>query len=543
MKEVQAHIIHTLFVYNISAFSMMDLYYLTRQILRYRLERAPDLGEERALIEKFLEYGTIYVVADPNTSAEEWHNKTFGIATQERALCLYIDREDALLHARTIQSLLPGGVYMVIKTTKAMAKSLVANYSRKDFIDGVWLCGKAPVCARVGVAAFFQNVNRESPSTIMSTDLPPHPAAPEPDGEEPSSHVFELVAEVREVLNTPARADRRKIDRSDYYTNFHTLLDKLLLANGLGSSTMDEALGLNPGFTEMQRREVTKSNIPKDIMLKYLDFFGLREFLYVFKEQSLELAKELRDTPDMDKYEIKKAGAKTIEAFTLIKVESKKVDGINRYRMLYKSDHRTVSSVESSIFDRIKGGKYQINGLDPVDTGLQGRLAENENASTQAADAVPQDAIENILKQLDSKDKHGCVPRQPKQGRGDAKPCRGESMTPDAQMERDRSTVLGWICQTKKVSSAEAKNMMAKFSDNSTVLASFAKYISTKKADTSYARFGYTPRRLMTELHFDIIEAYEIMAAFESDPKGTKQYLKYRETDPQYQKPKHPPKS
>lgn len=423
---------------------MRDLHYLTRQILRYRLEHTPDLGEERALIENFLEYGTIYVVADPNTSAEEWHNKNFGIATQDRALCLYIDREDALLHARTIQSLLPGGVDMIIKTTKAMAKSLVANYSRKDFIDGVWLCGKAPVCARVGVAAFIQNVNRESPSTIMCTAPQASPVSQEPDREEPSPHDFELVAEVRKVLNMPARADRRKIDRSDYYTNFHTLLDKLMLANGLGSSAMDEALGLNPGFTEMQRREVTKSNVPKDIMLKYLDYFGLREFLYVFKEQSLELAKELKDTPDMDKYEIKKAGAKTIEAFTLIKVESKKVNGINRYRMLYKSEYRTVSSVESSIFERIKGGKYQINGLDPVDTGLQGRMLEKENASTQAAQAAPQDAIENILKKLDNTDKHGCrTQRQPKQGRGDTKPGRGGVLLPEEQIERDRATVLG----------------------------------------------------------------------------------------------------
>lgn len=523
---------------------MRDIHYLTRQILRYRLERTHDLGEEQALIANFLMYGTIYVIADPNTSAEEWHNKNFGIATQDRALCLYIDREDALLHARTIQSMLPGEVDMVMKTTNAMAKSLVANYSRKGFIDGVWLCGKAPVCARVGVAAFIQNVKHESPSTIMSTELPPHPAAPEPDGEKPSPRVFELVAEVREVLNTPARADRRKIDRSDYYTNFHTLLDKLMLANGLGSSTMDEALGLNPGFTEMQRREVTKSNIPKDIMLKYLDYFGLREFLYVFKEQSLELAKELKDAPDMDKYEIKKAGAKTIEAFTLIKVESKKVDGVNRYRMLYKSEYRTVSSVESSIFDRIKGCKYQINGLDSIDTGLQGRMVEKENASTQAAQAVPQDTIETILKKLGTTDKQGCrVQRQPKQGRGDTKQGRGETLPPEEQTERDRATVLGWICQTKKVSSAEAKNMMAKFSDNSAVLASFAKYIATKKADTSYARFGYTPRRLMTEFHYDIIEAYEIMAAFDSDPKGTKQTLKYRETDPQYQKQNRPQKS
>lgn len=81
-------------------------------------------------------------------------------------------------------------------------------------------------------------------------------------------------------------------------------------------------------------------------------------------------------------------------------------------------------------------------------------------------------------------------------------------LSPEEQMERDRATVMGWVCRTKKVSSAEAKNMMSKFIDNFAVLASFAKYITTKKADTSYTRFGYTPKSLMLKLHFDIIEAY-----------------------------------
>ena len=32
----------------------------------------PDPGEEAALVQSFLKYGTIYVVADPDTTIEEW---------------------------------------------------------------------------------------------------------------------------------------------------------------------------------------------------------------------------------------------------------------------------------------------------------------------------------------------------------------------------------------------------------------------------------------------------------------------------------------
>lgn len=142
-----------------------------------------------------------------------------------------------------------------------MAKSLIANYYQKKFIDYVWLCGKAPVCARVRVDAFVRDIKHESPSTI-------------------------------------------------------------------------------------------------------------------------------------------------------------------------RSEYRTVSSVESSIFERIKGGKYQINGLDLINTGLQGKMVEKDNASTEVTQAVSQDAIENILKELNTKNKSaGSSQRQPKQGRYDTRQGRGEALS------------------------------------------------------------------------------------------------------------------
>lgn len=79
------------------------------------MEYIPDFGEERSLVSNYLKHGTVYVVADPNTSLNEWHSKTFGIATKDKVLRLFIDRDDALLHACAIQSILKDGTAMVIK--------------------------------------------------------------------------------------------------------------------------------------------------------------------------------------------------------------------------------------------------------------------------------------------------------------------------------------------------------------------------------------------------------------------------------------------
>ena len=155
---------------------MRDIFYLSRQILRYRLERRPDAGEEAALAQGFLKYGSIYVVASPDTSKQEWAAKSFGVAVEDNSLRLFLEKEDAVQYACKINAVLFDGTPMVIKASQAMAKSLIADYSRKGFICKVWLCGKSPVRARVGVEPFTKDVKRESPSTIMEPDTP----APDP---------------------------------------------------------------------------------------------------------------------------------------------------------------------------------------------------------------------------------------------------------------------------------------------------------------------------------------------------------------------------
>ena len=276
-----------------------DLSYLTRQILRLRLEPNPDEGEESALVHSFLGYGDIYVVADPDTTAEEWAQQTFGIAVQNQSIRLFLDRADADSYAMSIRAQQKDGTLMVMKTTQAMVNSIISNYSRKGFITRVWLCGKTPIKASANVTCFVDGVKRDKASTITDPDKkevveepalgatpPPPPPSHESDLEsavETNTNLV-LVEEVRRVLSESSRAARRKLDPAESYLNLHSLVEKLIFSNHIDPVEMDERLGLNTGYTRMFISDKTKDTVPINIAGKYLRYFGLYEFLYLFRK-------------------------------------------------------------------------------------------------------------------------------------------------------------------------------------------------------------------------------------------------------------------
>jgi len=509
---------------------------------------------------------------------EEWDGKSFGIATEDSTLRLYIDREDAERYANTIKSILPNGTIMVMKTTQAMAKSLIFEYSRKGFINGVWLCGKTPVRAKVGVEPFVQGVKRNSPSTIMETEVKKpaavidtqaaaasaevstvsdpvienhnthHPMTPPPDG-------FKLVDDVRKVLQEPSAAERKKIDPSGSFLNIHQLMEKLIYGNEIDPTDMDDQLGLPAGFTKNFLVDITGCNIPKDIVDKYLTCFDLHEFLYVFKGQSLEITKELKDSPMIDPYEIKKATVKADEPFKLVGVRSGRQNGFRLYQLHFKSELREKTITSSTIIDLEKGKDYVLVGIDPPDQGVVSNVSLKNSAGTSLTAMPSKEEEEEVLRKMEEKERtkktegrHGGRPSQsmpPQRKRPASDPrmtgkTRYVSETPEEKLERDTQTVLKWIILTKKVGEREARKMMVGFDDDPEVMASFAAYVKEGKSDTRFGRRGYTPRRLMRELHYPPIEAFTMLAELRRKPDDTLQQLKYRETDPQYQPKKNP---
>ena len=547
---------------------MKDLFYLTRQILRFRLEKMPDDGEEEALVHAFLSYGSIYVIADPETSQEEWASKTFGIAIQDQTIRLYLDRTDAETYAASIGAKLKDGTLMVMKTTQAMAKSLIESYARKGFIAQVWLCGKTPIRARVGITHFVNGIKRDKASTITDPDkavgtepalgtTPPSPIKPTPiPASAPEmSEPLRLVEEAKAVLSEPSRAARRKLDPTESYMNLHWLVEKLLFANRIEPDDMDGRLGLVKGFTKGFISDKTKDTIPMDVAEKYLRYFGLYEFLFLFRQDCKELREMLKAHPKLDKYEISQAKGPRVgeEIFELMAVErTQTTEGVNVYRLTFQSQDREkpVRTVSSTNIGMIVGNKYVLGGLAP-ERPLS-TTAPVKGAATAKPDQGPS---ENELAEALSKAEAAEQGRggkkantsQPPQARTDhsvsAKP-KYQDMTPEEKMEADRQTVLEWIIKHRKISSKEARAEMTKFEDDAEVLASFAKFATAGgKAASSFGRRGYTPARLMNNLRLSPIEAFNALADLRSHPSETLQMLKYRETDPQYQKQKNPSKS
>lgn len=538
---------------------MKDINYLTRQILRLRLEKNPDNGEEEALVRSCLATGALFVVADPATTLEEWTDKTFGIHVQDQSLRLFLDKQDATRYAGEIGSQLKDGTPMVVKTTQAMVNSLICSYARKGFITGVWLCGKAPVRVRVRVECFDKGVKRDKASTITDPDVavgeesalgeaPPAPTSdlegtPEKLSVE-NNEELKLVDEVRRVLSEPSKAERKKIDPSGSYLNLHYLVEKLIFANRIDPGEMDGLLGLNKGFTKSFISDKLDDSVPMEIAERYLRYFGLQEFLYLFPMDCKELREMLARHPQLDKYKPKAAKGPEAgrEVFELTEIEQTKTDkGFNVFRLTFKSPDRPkpVRVISSTNIDMNMSWKYTLEGLEPVRS--MSTIAPLNGAATATASGPSQGEMEAALEKAKEKDKaasdrkHGKLAlQQIPEGKS-----RYYDQTPEQKVEADRQTVLAWIIKHKKISPKEAKAEMSKFEDDTEVLAAFAKYcVKEDKAASNFGRRGYTPARLMRKLNFTPVEAFTILADLRAKPQETLQMLKYRETDPQYQKQK-----
>lgn len=498
------------------------------------------------------------MVADPATSESEWAGKSFGIAVQDKTLRLFIEKEYALQYAGEIGSQLKDGTPMVLKATQAMVNSLIGSYARKGFITGVWLCGKAPVRALVGVECFDKGVKRDKASTITDPDVVVgeepalgDPPAPKPSVEEPpeklsveNNEELKLVDEVRKVLSEPSKAERKKIDPSGSYLILPYLIEKLLFANRIDPGEMDGLLGLNKGFTKNFISDKLSDTIPMEIAERYLRYFGLQEFLYLFTANCKELRDMLANHPQLNKYKPKAAKGPEAgkEVFELTNIEQTKTDkGFNVFRLTFKSPDRAkpVRVISSTNIDMNIGWRYTLEGLEPARS--MSTIASMTGAATATASGPSQGEMEAALEKAKEKEKaesdkkHGkATPQQTPEGKA-----RYYDVTPEQKIENDRQTVLGWIIKHKKVSAKEAMAEMTKFESDTEVLDAFAKYcVKEDKAASKFGRRGYTPARLMRKLNFTPVEAFTILADLRSKPQETLQMLKYRETDPQYQKQK-----
>ena len=306
---------------------MKDTNIITRQLLDYRLGKSKSPELTNALLERFLTAEPLYLIFD----IQDGQPREAVVTNSE--LAVFLKRETAEARSGTMLS---GASRAVVEMGAQKTQTIISEYSAKGCISAVKLCGNAPVTALIKLPGHTEQRTPEP-----AKPKPPKVSVPPVELTAPSESPFasvanqkwKLVEDVRKCLTTPSAAERRKLDPGQNFENFHTLIRKLIQENGLSIEQVDRALGVQTGMTHNICTDLKSNNSSKEIVRKYLAHFGLEEFIYMFRNESSEIARELKDSPQIDVYEITRASNKTEEPFKLTEMKPARLNGALLYEL------------------------------------------------------------------------------------------------------------------------------------------------------------------------------------------------------------------
>lgn len=434
-----------------------------------------------------------------------------------------------------------------VEVGTAKTRAIIGDYSQRGRISTVKLCANPPITALIELP------KRAEPPAPKPASAEPEPIreetghakeasvnTPEPSIAPVANREWKLVDDVRKCLTSPSAADRRKLDPGQNYENFHTLIRKLIQENGLTVDEVDRSLGVQSGMTRNICTDLKSSNSSKEIVRKYLTYFRLEEFIYMFKNESQEIARELKESPQIDVYEITRASNKTDEPFKLTAMKPARLNGALLYELTLESPYRKQKTYVSCPFRLVVGKEYSVGGLTPIGDGPVAAKSAAKGAAKTSALMVPskEDEAEILARIEREQQKKGPQQRQPEQKKDARMSGKQRYMeeTPEEKFEKEKNIILEFIIRTQGCNSRDAQQKFEPIGEYPAIVSDFAKWVKTKKPG-GYGVRGYNAARLMNQLHYGPYDAYVMLANLERDPKKTQEVLKYRETDPQYQKP------
>lgn len=517
---------------------MNHLSNINRELLTIRLfPQTATAQQKEHLFQQFMDFGQLFLVADPATTIHDWNRNQFKICTTDKTLRIFLTEEDAMIFADTIGAAMQPDVFFVKKISAEDLSVIIKKEIEQNSIRFLALCGTMPIKATfsteycnkyimkwLGIENTTSNDKPISEKNEKNTTPDIRPVITD-DG-------MTLIKNIQKALSEPAAAKRREIDRGQQFENFHLLLAKLIQVNQIDPESLDQKIGLPPGYTKNMCQDLTSNAIPKKYLQAYLSCFDLLPYQYLFKGECLELSNELKTSPYIDKYAIKSASVHTTERFrlnTLFRAEDHNHAYI--YKAELQSANRSVELYLSTNFNLIVGKEYEIGGLQASEESTSICISKKNSAESSAtilpSEEKEQEAI--ALAEKKAKERRSHIPPQ----KNNVSYGRERYVT--SPEEDYKNTILSYLIQTNGCNSAKAKELLAPLEGHPKVLTSFAKYVTEKKPGP-YAIRGYTAKMLMHDLHYSPYEAYLIMAELESKPQETLQKLKYRKSDPQYQK-------
>lgn len=443
-----------------------------------------------------------YTVAKPGTTADEWQKREFAAFTDDAdALVVFLSLNEAQVFAKMMGASI-GEKPLVSKVSHEQLSKILAEYAYDNIIDGVKVYSTPPLYIMCRPED-FKDASAAEPQEEESAQTKPD--------------TFKGVDFVRTVLDTYDNSARRAMDKGRICENIHTLIQSLIQQNDLDASALDKALDLPTNLTREFCLNRANSSYNQSILMKYLSYFGLQQYLYIFKGQSIELANYLKNHRQIDVYELKNPTINS-ERFVLkaLKRGEDSKTGAYVYSAELANDKRKVNVILSNPLGLVIGKEYQIVGL-----------SSQQEAAPQPLSAklptISEESIQQALSEINASQSPVHMAKGPR-----------------SYDEKRKDAIIRYFRgRNMNARDAEAKYKTLEMEPD--ILDEFYKYIENKQFGKLEVA-GYTARKLIKQMGFDSYEAYLILAQLRSDPQNTKQRLIYRERDPQYQKKPSAPK-
>lgn len=461
----------------------------------------PDSTLATTFCEEITKEPNYYLIAEPGTSRNDWENKTFSVYGHDKELVVFLRPDEAADFARRHGSTLDDGAPLIIEVSRVNLVPKVVEYCASGQVKFLKIYSRSPLSILCPISVFMGEELKQIQSD-RGTNL----------RQEKQGSSFLLVDEIKDTLNTYNNADRREMDPSGHYENIHSLVEAVIRANQINSDEVDHLLDLPAGYTKHFCIERASCESSKATIKKYLNYFGLSEYLYLFKASSLELINEIRKNPQLDTYTLKPAKISTKEKFKLLSFRrGHDYNDAFVYGLQLQSKKRLFDLVVSLPFGLSVGKEYEIVGLEPE---------IDETKLDSAADAIPlpsENMQEELLKKLENKDRK--IKKDPKKG--------------EPEYEEHRKSFIIGDFKKQGMNFPAAEKSFQALAVEPDILDEYYLYLKNRRFG-KIEILGYTLRRLVKELHFPAYEASLQMVELRKDPKETAQRLKYRETDPQY---------
>ena len=440
----------------------------------------------------------LFIVAAPQTTSEEWGKRQFkAYIDSSKILPAFLTKDDAIGFAVNYQCV-NGSEPMVARASQSTFSRIVAEYSQSGLITGIMVYSRVPLGIQL-TPDEFPYEGRQSNTTVMT---------------EQSAEPQKLlgVEEVKRALDTYEANARKKLDPGARYETFATLIQSLAQQNNIQPEDLDRALEMNKGYTRSLFMNVHTITPSKNVVLKYLLYFGLAEYLYLYARNCPEVQDYLRRHEKIDCYKLKPSPIITAERFRLDDIQRGTSNGFYVYKLKISSKNNSMEIIVSNPLNLQVGREYQL--MDGSGDARKQDLKRKREASKQELPTA--DEMMGWAKEAEQKAK-----------------AKTKEPAERTYEQKRKDAIIAYFRKHQRninTKSAEAKYKALEVEPD--ILDEFYKYTERKQFGSVEVE-GYTAKTLLQKTTLSPYDAYLTLVRLRSDPKNTIQWLH----DPQNQKP------